>query len=313
MGKITLFYKYVNLSDPQAVMMWQRALCEKLELTGRILIGTEGINGTVGGSERSIRCYVREMKQYAPFKNIDFKFSLCQNQPFEHLTVKVRKEIVALGIDPEQLTPEQGGKHLSPKQVHELLQSKPDDLIVLDTRNECEIAIGKFEGAIDPKIQHFRDFPKYIEDNLAQFKDKQVLMYCTGGIRCERATSVLQVKNGAKAVYQIKGGIHSYAENYPNGFFRGKNYVFDNRIAMKVNDDILGQCLSCAKPYDEYTNCLNALCNLHYINCPDCLQKLGNTCSPKCQELVANKQTIIRPARPNNLANNDINNSCKTR
>jgi len=303
-NKITLFYKYVNLTDPHAVMMWQRALCEKLALTGRILIGTEGINGTVGGDQRNIRCYIREMKQYAPFKNIDFKFSNCQNQPFEHLTVKVKKEIVVLGIDPNQITAEQGGKHLSPKQVHELLTNKPDDLVILDTRNTCEVAIGKFEGAINPNIEHFRDFPKYIDDNLEQFKDKQVLMYCTGGIRCERATAVLNTKNVAKTVYQIKGGIHRYAENYPNGFFKGKNYVFDNRISMKVTDDILGSCLTCSQPYDEYTNCLNALCNLHYINCPDCLTKLSNTCSPKCQELVKNKQTIIRPARPGNLANN---------
>lgn len=299
MGKITLFYKYVNLSDPYAVMLWQRSLCEKLNLKGRILIGTEGINGTVGGSERSIRCYVSEMKTYAPFKNIDFKFSLCSQEPFPNLKVKVRKEIVALGIDPEQLTAAQGGKHLSPKQVHELLQNKPDDLIVLDTRNECEVAIGKFEGAIDPKIQHFRDFPKYIDDNLELFKDKQVLMYCTGGIRCERATAVLKVKNVAKEVYQIKGGIHRYAENYPNGFFRGKNYVFDNRIAMKVNDDILSNCINCQKSYDSYTNCLNAMCNKHYICCPECIQAMDNTCSANCQNLVTTHQTIIRPARLN--------------
>ena len=297
MGKITLFYKYVQLSDPQAVMLWQRSLCEKLGLKGRILIGTEGINGTVGGSERSIRCYVSEMKTYAPFKNIDFKFSLCAQEPFPHLKVKVRKEIVALGIDPEKLTAAQGGKHLSPKQVHELLQNKPNDLVILDTRNECEVAIGKFEGAIDPKIQHFREFPKYIDDNLELFKDKQVLMYCTGGIRCERATAVLNVKNVAKEVYQIKGGIHRYAENYPNGFFRGKNYVFDNRIMMSVNDDILGKCANCEESYDSYTNCLNALCNKHYICCPTCITKMGNTCSATCQELVQNSQTIVRPAR----------------
>ena len=297
MGKITLFYKYVQLTDPQAVMLWQRSLCEKLELTGRILIGHEGINGTVGGSERSIRCYVSEMKTYAPFKNIDFKFSKCDQQPFPHLKVKVRKEIVALGIDPEKLTAADGGKHLSPKQVHELLQNKPDDLIILDTRNECEVAVGKFEGAIDPKIQNFRDFPKYIEDNLELFKDKQVLMYCTGGIRCERATAVLNVKNVAKEVFQIKGGIHRYAENYPNGFFRGKNYVFDNRITAKVNDDILGKCLECQAPYDEYTNCLNALCNKHFICCPNCIKKLSNTCSTNCQNLVETRTTTIRPRR----------------
>ena len=297
MGKITLFYKYVQISDPQAVMLWQRSLCEKLVLKGRILIGFEGINGTVGGSERSIRCYVREMKGYPAFKNIDFKFSLGPTESFPKLKVKVKNEIVNLGIDPTLLTPEQGGKHLSPTQTHELIASKPEDLIILDTRNDFEVAIGKFEGAIDPKIATFRDFPKYIEDHLELFRDKQVLMYCTGGIRCERATAVLKVKNVAKEVYQIKGGIHRYAENYPNGFFRGKNYVFDARIATKINDDILGSCYICDQSYDDYTNCLNAKCNRHYIACPQCIQKLGNTCSPTCQQLVLTGQTNIRPER----------------
>lgn len=294
MGKITLFYKYVNLSDPHAVMMWQRALCEKLELKGRVIIGAEGINGTVGGSERSIRCYVREMKEYKPFKNIDFKYSKCEGEPFPKLKVKVRKEIVTLGIDPENLTPEQGGKHLSPKQVHELLESRPEDLVILDTRNECEVAVGTFEGAIDPKIKHFRDFPQYIEENLEKFRDKQVLMFCTGGIRCERATSVLKVKDIAKEVFQVKGGIHRYAENYPDGFFRGKNYVFDSRITARVNDDILGECYICKKSCDDYTNCLNVDCNLHYIGCDDCIQKFGNTCGEKCQVLVTTNKVKVR-------------------
>lgn len=303
MGKITLFYKYVELNDPQAVCLWQRSLCEKLGLTGRVLVGTEGINGTVGGDERSIRCYVREMKTYAPFKNIDFKFSRFDGEPFPKLIVKVRKEIVTLGIDPSELSHLQGGKHLSPKQAHALLSEKPSDLVVLDTRNQCEVAVGKFVDAIDPKIEHFRDFPKYIEENLEKFRDKQVLMYCTGGIRCERATAVLKLKNVAKEVYQIKGGIHRYVENYPNGFFRGKNYVFDNRITMKINEDILGHCYICKKSCDEYTNCLNALCNLHFICCNDCLKSQNSCCSKKCLDLVSTNQTIIRTERERNAAN----------
>jgi len=301
--KITIFYKYVKLQDPHAVMFWQRSLCEKLGLTGRILIGEEGINGTVGGSERSIRCYVREMKQYEPFKNIDFKFSLCHRQPFPRLSVKVRKEIVVLGIDPKELSHEHGGKHLSPKQVHELLAANPSDLVILDTRNECEVAVGRFAGAVDTKIKHFREFPKYIEDNLESFRDKQVLMYCTAGIRCERATAVLKVKNVAKEVFQIKGGIHRYIENYPNGFFRGKNYVFDNRITVKVNDDIIGKCALCHKACDDYTNCLNALCNKHFICCADCLASQNSCCSEKCLQLVEGKKTVIRQQR-NHLAAN---------
>ena len=174
------------------------------------------------------------------------------------------------------------------------MQQKPDDLVILDARNAFEAEIGKFTDALIPNIQHFREFPDYIENNLDQFKNKQVLMYCTGGIRCERATTLLKSKNIAKEVYQIEGGIHRYAEEFPDGFFRGKNYVFDGRIAMKINDDILSNCISCKQPFDEYTICVNAKCNNHFIACKTCLLKLSNTCSNECLELIKNQKVIVR-------------------
>ena len=128
------------------------------------------------------------------------------------------------------VTAKNGGKHLTPEETHNLIAQKPNDLVILDARNDYEWRIGAFEGAIKPDIEHFRQFPKFVDDNLEQFKDKQVLMYCTGGIRCERASTYLKEKGVAKNVYQILGGIHRYAEQYPDGFFRGKNYVFDDRI-----------------------------------------------------------------------------------
>ena len=147
----------------------------------------------------------------------------------------------------------------------------------------------------EPDINHFRELPEYIDTHLDQFKDKQVLMYCTGGIRCERASAYLKSKNIAKQVYQIEGGIHRYVEQYPDGFFRGKNYVFDNRITLKVTDDILGTCLICTTLCDNYTNCLNAKCNKHFICCDPCLNKLNNTCNTVCHDFVGHNKVNKRP------------------
>jgi predicted sulfurtransferase len=167
---------------------------------------------------------------------------------FPRLRIVVRNEVTHLGLDPAIITAKNGGIHLTPEQTHNLLKNAPQDLIIFDARNNYESRIGSFENALKPDIKNFRDLPEYIDNNLDLFKDKEVLMYCTGGIRCERGSAYLKSKNVAKKVYQIEGGIHRYAEKFPDGFFRGKNYVFDGRIAVKVNDDILGSCELCSTP-----------------------------------------------------------------
>ena len=297
MKKILLYYKYVKLKDPYAIKMWQKTLCEKLGLKGRIIVAEEGINGTVEGSVKTTTYYRRAMKEYSLFRDMDFKQSTVSAafSYFPRLRVTVKKEICRLGIDPNILTVKEGGVHLSPQEAHELMAKGGDDLVILDTRNEYEWKIGAFKNAILPKIRYFREFPDFIEKNLEMFRGKKVLMYCTGGVRCERATAVLKTKNVAQEVYQIEGGIHRYAEQYPDGFFRGKNYVFDNRIAVKVTDDLLGTCGICSTPCDEYTNCSNAQCNKHFICCRNCLDLFSNTCSKKCKELVASHAVKKRP------------------
>lgn len=287
MGKILLFYKYVQITYPKQIIKWQKKICQDLGLTGRIMVGHEGINATIAGTNESTIHYKAIMSKHPLFDGIDFKESDGTTDAFNRLYITERKEIVHLGIDPEHLGVKDGGKHLTPAQAHDLISRKSENLVVLDARNDYEWKIGRFEGAITPDIKNFREFPKYIEDNLEQFRDKEVLMYCTGGIRCERATAVLKVKNVAKEVYQIEGGIHRYTEQYPDGFFRGKNYVFDNRIAVRINNDVLSTCSLCPEPSDEYTNCLNAECNNHYISCSTCLEKYDNTCNATCQELIA--------------------------
>lgn len=294
MGKILLFYKYVNICNPHEIADFQREICERLSLKGRILIADEGINGTVGGSIESILAYKNIMLQDPLFCDIDFKESEGDSYYFPKLKVKVKKEIVNLGLDKQIYNADNGGIHLDPKEVHNLLNNKPEDLVILDTRNNYEWAIGTFNDAILPDIKNFRDLPEYISSSLDQFKDKQVLMFCTGGVRCERATSYLKSFNVAKSISQIKGGIHRYIEQYPEGHFRGKNYVFDGRIAVKVNDDILSSCFICSIKYDEYTNCFNAKCNKHIVACPACINKYNNTCGQECFDLVNSKSVNVR-------------------
>lgn len=295
MNTILLFYKYIVITYPKQIMKWQQTICQQLGLTGRILISHEGINGTLGGTTEQTNQYKALMLDHELFNNIDFKESEGGAECFPRLSVKVRNEAVSLGIPYDQLTPKNGGEHLTPEQAHELISAKPQDLVILDARNTYEWEIGRFENAILPDIQNFRDLPQYFDENIEQFTDKQVLMYCTGGIRCERATAYLNEKNVAKKVYQIEGGIVRYTEKYPDGFFRGKNYVFDGRIAVKINGDVLGSCHICAKACDDYHNCLNAACNKHFIGCTDCVITLNKTCSTACQNLIAENKTHIRP------------------
>lgn len=294
MGKIILFYKYVDIIYPEQIRKWQQRLCKELKITGRVILAHEGINGTLGGAPEALERYKIEMSHHPLFGSIDFKESVGGTDYFPRLRIVVKNEITHLGINPKEIRADMGGEHLTPEQTHTLLANTPKDLVILDARNEYESRIGAFDNAIKPNIQYFRELPKYIDENLDTFKDKEVLMYCTGGIRCERASAYLKSKNIAKKVYQIEGGIHRYAEQFPDGFFRGKNYVFDGRISVKVNDDILTTCELCSKPYDEFTNCLNASCNKQFIACEECINTINNTCGTLCFELVENKKVVIR-------------------
>ncbi|MGB8367037.1 MAG: rhodanese-related sulfurtransferase [Candidatus Babeliales bacterium] len=295
MGNVLLYYKYVMISHPKHTMQWQKKICLDLELTGRIIIGHEGINGTVGGTRINIERYKTIMNNHPLFHDIDFKESIGGPECFSRLSVIVKNEIVHLGLDPRNINSDNGGTYLTPTQSHELMKNKPDDLVIFDARNKVEWAIGHFKHAVKANINYFRELPTYIDAHLEQFKDKQVLMYCTGGIRCERASAYLKSKKVAKKVYQLHGGIHRYAEHYADGFFRGKNYVFDNRISLKVTEDILSTCFLCLTPCDKYTNCWNATCNKHFICCDACTVQLSNTCSTTCHNLIQQNKVNKRP------------------
>lgn len=294
MGKILLFYKYVDIEYPGQIVKWQRKLCERLSLTGRILIAQEGINATVGGKTCAIEEYKDEVNAHELFGNIDFKESDGAADHFPRLQVTAKNEIVHLGLDTNLYNARNGGIHLNPAQTQNLLHNKPENLVILDARNNYESRIGTFKDAITPNIKNFREFPTFVDNNSEQFKNKKVLMFCTGGIRCERASAYLKSKNIVQEVYQIEGGIQKYIEHYPQGSFKGKNYVFDGRIAVQVTSDILTHCDNCTAPYDDYSNCINASCNKRIIMCTVCIKKYNNTCGSRCAELVNNKKVIVR-------------------
>jgi len=295
MEKVLLFYKYVEIERPQEILKWQKKLCIDLNLKGRIILATEGINGTLGGSSQDCKLYVEAMRANQYFFDVDFKESGVEGVCFEKLRIVVKNEIVNLNLDKKVVNVKNSGKHLTPQEAHSMISKNGRDLVILDGRNNYESAVGAFENSIKPDIKYFREFPQYIDKNIELFKDKNVLMYCTGGIRCERASAYLKLKNVAKEVYQISGGIHRYIERYPEGYFRGKNYVFDGRVTVKVNDDVLGNCFICGVQCDEYQNCLNAVCNRHFICCKECLKNLGSTCSTECAELINSGKVNIRP------------------
>jgi len=294
MGKILIFYKYIPIENPEAIVEEQRALCQRLDLKGRILIAHEGINATLGGSEEAVEQYKRALRTNAFFSDADIKESTGEADHFPKLKVIFKKEIVCLRLNSQEANPKDAGPTLTPEQAHCLMQENPEDLVILDARNKYESRIGAFKNAITPDINNFRDFPAYIDQNLDLFKDKEVLMYCTAGVRCERASAYLKKKNIAKEVYHIQGGIHRYIEAYPEGFFRGKNYVFDGRVTHAVTDDILASCEHCKVPYDDYSNCINAECNKQIIVCPPCIEIYHNTCSQQCLDLVDTSQVNIR-------------------
>ncbi len=294
MGKILIYYKYIDILDPEQLAVEQRNLCQELGLKGRILIAHEGINGTVGGSAEGTESYKEYMLAHPLFSDVDFKESEGEADYFPRLMVKVKKEIVNLRLDTNLVSAKDAGTHLSPEEVHALLTEKPKDLVILDTRNTYEWRVGAFQDAIKPDIDNFRDLPGYIDEHLDEFKDKQVLMYCTAGVRTERASAYLKLKNVAKQVYHIRGGIQRYIEKYPDGFFRGKNYVFDGRLTQPVTDDILAECEQCKIAYDDYSNCINAECNKQIIVCPPCIEIFHNTCSQTCNDLVQASKVNVR-------------------
>jgi UPF0176 protein len=280
MQKILLYYQFAPIADPEALRLWQRALCERLNLKGRIFLASHGINGTVGGEMADLKQYIKLTKQYAGFKSMNFKWSDGSRDDFPKLIVKVRSEIVTFGVaDKIQVDSngiKGGGKRISPKQVHELVNKRGADVVFFDGRNNYEAKVGRFKNAVVSEAQHSRDFVHELQKaKYNDLKDKPVVTYCTGGIRCEVLTMLMK-EQGFQDVYQIDGGIANYGKEFgDDGLWEGSLYVFDNRMGTKFSDQAkdIGACVYCGTKTSNYVNCADMVCNKLFLACQDCQSK----------------------------------------
>ena len=275
--KVLLYYRFTPIADPQAMMLWQKTLCESLGIKGRILVSPHGINGTVGGDMSALKKYVKQTKKYPGFRGIDFKWSEGTGNEFPRLSVKAKKELVAFGNPGEIKVDENGvvggGVHLKPFQVDQLVAERGDDVIFFDGRNSFEAKIGKFKNAIVPDVKHTREFVAEIESGkYDHLKDKPIVTYCTGGIRCEILSTVF-VERGFKEVYQIEGGIVRYAQKYGDDeLWQGSLYTFDARMTLDFSDHtpVLGECEKCGEATKQFYNCAKLSCHSLYLLCHSC-------------------------------------------
>ncbi len=279
--KIILFYKYVTIENPEKLRDEQREVCLKLSLKGRMIIAKEGINATLEGKVEDINRYLDIFLKDKRFADTHIKLSEGTGEAFPKLSIKVRNEIVASGVDgldPNKTT----GKYLTAEQLHSWIKGKKEFFIV-DMRNDYEQRVGYFENSILSGIENFRDISKLLP-KIKHLKGKTIVTVCTGGVRCEKASGFL-VKEGFSDVYQLFGGIVTYMEKYPNEDFKGSLYVFDNRLVMGFNMDdqrreIIGRCASCDKPSENYINCSDDFCHRHFICCLDCTDENNKALCP---------------------------------
>lgn len=293
MNKVILYYKFVPVLDPAMTVRWQKELCSRLSLKGRIIVSKHGINGTLGGDIENLREYKREMNRSVLFKGITYKWSDGTGNDFPRLSIKERPELVAFGAPDEIKVDEKcvvgGGKHLKPEQVNELVKQYGDEVVFFDGRNAYEAEIGKFKNTVIPDVKTSRDFIKEIEDpKYNDIKDKPVVTYCTGGIRCE-ALSALMITRGFKDVYQIDGGIVKYGEKYgDDGLWEGKLHIFDDRMMHSFSNKAkdIGECIYCKGRTSRYINCADVSCNRLVLVCENCDKKT------KCSDCLAKRQKI---------------------
>ncbi|MBA3679220.1 rhodanese-related sulfurtransferase [Candidatus Saccharibacteria bacterium] len=281
---VLLYYKFVNIKDPVFEVLQHKLVCDGIGLKGRILIAEEGINGTVAGTSAQLKQYTSYMDAHPLFSDIVFKRSSAGKMPFPKMIVKYRSEIVTLG---KKVDMKKTGKYLKPQELHELFENNKD-MVVVDMRNNYEYEVGRFEGAVQPDTTKFFELPEKVK-NLKINKDKKVVTYCTGGIRCEKATALL-AEEGFEDVYQLEGGIVKYLEQYPDGHFVGKNFVFDDRMVTNTDtpsgQNVLGTCAHCHTSSDRYIDCTKPDCHQLFICCKDCEKLHAGLCPVAVKELA---------------------------
>jgi len=280
--RVLLYYKYVNVINPEQIRDDHFRFCGENDIKGRIFLSEEGLNGTVSGLLDNIEHYKNFLRSYTPFNDIIFKEDETSSHAFKKLYVRVKSEIVTSGLN---VSLKNGGKKLSPQQLKEFYDSG-HDFIAVDARNWYESKIGRFKNAVTPSLENFREWTR-IADELAHLKDKTIVTYCTGGIRCEKASAFL-VEQGFKDVYQLDGGIISYIKKFPDTHWEGSVFVFDERRLLEVNSSPelkhITRCYFCGKETSYYINCHNQDCDQILISCHECKKENDYCCSDECRK-----------------------------
>lgn len=293
--KTISFYRYFYLENPQEFRDSVFRDWFSLDCFGRIYIAREGINAQMSVPENHFEAFLKTLENFEILKGIPIKYAIEDDgKSFYKLTIKVRPKLVADGLDEGAYDVTNVGKHLSGIEFHEQIGKK--NTVVVDMRNYYESEIGRFEGAICPEADTFREELEIVTDLLEDKKDKKILLYCTGGIRCEKASAYLKYK-GFEDVNQLHGGILEYARQIKaanlESKFMGKNFVFDERLGESVNGQVISLCHQCGISCDSQTNCANHCCHILFIQCPECAEKHQGCCTPECaDELISGNSKI---------------------
>lgn len=308
--RLTLsFYKYARISNPQEFRDQLFIKWNSLDVLGRIYVATEGINAQLSLPAENFENFKTHLDSIDFLENVRLNIAVEQdNMSFLKLKVKVRDKIVADGLNDDTFDVTNKGIHVNAEMFNDLIED--ENTVLVDMRNHYESEIGHFKNAVTPDVDTFRESLDIIEDDLKAHKeDKKLVMYCTGGIRCEKASAYFKHK-GFKNVYQLDGGIIEYTrqvnEKALENKFIGKNFVFDERRSEKISDDVIAQCHQCGKPCDTHVNCANDACHLLFIQCEDCKAEMDNCCSSTCKEINAlpyEEQKALRKGQGNS---NDI-------
>lgn len=283
--KVLLYYKYTAVADPTVETETHRSLCEELGLRGRILIGAEGINGTCSGTPENIEKYKAALNAHPLFRGIAFKESEYPGHVFKKLFVRCRREIVALHTDTK---PENAAPYVTAEQLHAELE-RGEDLVLVDMRNDYEAEIGRFRNAVTLPVKNFREIPAHLPE-LSRYKERKVVTYCTGGIRCEKASAFLR-DSGFTNVRQLEGGIVKYCEAFPDGYFDGGLFVFDERRSVRFpgarKPSYVSECGHCKAPSDRYIDCAIPTCHELFVCCEACEKNRRGLCETHAVEEVA--------------------------
>lgn len=280
------FYKYYHIKNPQFFRNHFYILLDSVKVMGRIYVSYEGINAQVSVPTEKIESFREKLNEITFLENCRLNFAREDDgKSFFKLAIKVREKIVADGLDDKTFDVTDIGKHVSAKEFNEL--SENENTIIVDMRNHYESEVGHFKNAITPDVETFREELPFVEKMLEDNKDKNLLMYCTGGIRCEKASAYFKHK-GFKNVFQLEGGIIEYdrqvkSQGLENKFL-GKNFVFDERLGERIGNEIISKCHQCGDSCDTHTNCANEACHILFIQCKKCAEQYSHTCSSKCKE-----------------------------